>query len=57
MGIFSIYCGLIYNDFLSMNLNLFKSCYNLEGAASGEVIRKDESCIYPFGLDPVWGRA
>ena len=27
MGIFSFYCGLIYNDFLSIPLPLFNSCY------------------------------
>jgi len=32
MGFFATFCGFIYNDFLSMNLNLFGSCYNIEKA-------------------------
>ena len=31
MGFFATYCGLIYNDYLSISLNLFGSCYNPEG--------------------------
>lgn len=57
MGFFSTYCGFVYNDFLSINLNLFGSCYQPESVGAGEHIPRAEGCIYPFGLDPVWGRA
>jgi V-type H+-transporting ATPase subunit a len=57
MGFFSTYCGFIYNDFLSMNLNLFGSCYNVENAMPHQTIPRDDGCIYPFGVDPVWGVA
>lgn len=30
MGFFALYCGLLYNDFLSLSLNLFGSCYDGE---------------------------
>ena len=30
MGFFAFYAGLIYNDFLSLNLNLFGSCYQFQ---------------------------
>lgn len=38
MGFFSCYCGFIYNDFLSINLNLFGSCYSPESVKAHEII-------------------
>ena len=52
MGLFSFFCGLLYNDFLSVPL-YFKSCYPKEGD-EGKILEKKEKCKYSFGLDPVW---
>ena len=52
MGFFSLFCGLLYNDFLSVPL-YFKSCYPRDGD-EGEHLYKDEDCKFSFGLDPVW---
>ena len=49
MGFFSVYCGLMYNDFMAVPLNLFESCYV---AKTG--VRKDPNCVYPVGIDPIW---
>ncbi|KRX01228.1 hypothetical protein PPERSA_05814 [Pseudocohnilembus persalinus] len=55
MGLFATFCGFIYNDFLSVKLNLFNTCY--DGEATGEYYELKDSCTYPFGIDPVWGIA
>ena len=52
MGFFALYCGLLYNDFLSVPI-YFSSCYNKFGK-SGEYLDKKKDCKYKFGLDPVW---
>ena len=52
MGIFSLFCGLLYNDFLSVPF-YFKSCYKKNGE-EGEHLEKYKDCKYQFGLDPVW---
>ena len=54
MGLFSFFCGLIYNDFTSIPLNIFgDSCYLIEeGNKEAEI--KDSDCIYPVGIDPSW---
>jgi V-type H+-transporting ATPase subunit a len=53
MGLFSIFCGLIYNDFTSIPLALWGgSCYS--GIPDKEPELKSHDCIYPLGIDPVW---
>lgn len=52
MGFFAVFCGFIYNDFMSIPLDLFGSCYN---KSTKKTLRKsDEDCVYPFGIDPAW---
>lgn len=50
MGFFAFYCGLIYNDFLSMPWNLFGTCWKRVEEGSHETEAK-EDCVYPIGLD------
>ena len=53
MGIFSVFCGLVYNDFTSVSMYLFDSCYELpEHGEKSAVLKSD--CVYPVGIDPVW---
>ena len=53
MGFFALYCGLIYNDFMALPLDIFGSCYEENGEGEART-RKDDRCVYSFGLDPVW---
>ena len=52
MGLFSFFCGLVYNDFMAIPLSIFQSCYFNEKNQKVS-IRKDK-CTYPFGMDPKW---
>ncbi|KAI2800334.1 hypothetical protein RDWZM_010113 [Blomia tropicalis] len=68
MGMFSIYTGLMYNDFFSKSLNIFGSSFGpvRPGTNSnGDLwynnatmeLRPDRvytGTPYPFGIDPVW---
>jgi V-type H+-transporting ATPase subunit a len=53
MGIFALYMGLVYNDFMSLPLQLFgKSCFDQK---DGMILQKsDNNCMYRFGIDPAW---
>lgn len=50
MGFFSTFCGFMYNDFMSLPLELNRSCYVNKGVVA--VQRRD--CVYPFGVDHKW---
>jgi len=51
MGIFATFCGLMYNEFLSIPIPLFKSCYRLSG---DKYVKDDIDCVYPIGFDYTW---
>ena len=59
-SIFGMFCGLMYNEFFSVPLDLFGSCYN--SSKDGKLIQDkvvineygSKKCVYPVGLDPVW---
>ena len=61
MGFFSVYCGLIYNDFLGIKLILGPSCYTEQSAKGpkGEELSfvRKPGCVYWVGFDWVWGMA
>ena len=66
MGLFSFYCGLIYNDFGSLGTQIFgKSCWSVAEDAvevSGTpgfyyATRADKDCVYPVGIDHTWYRS
>ncbi|KAM0999666.1 hypothetical protein EV2_006625 [Malus domestica] len=58
MSLFSIYCGLIYNEFFSVPFHIFGgSAYKCRDAACSEahtigLIKYRDP--YPFGVDPSW---
>ncbi len=50
MGMFATYCGICYNDFMSIPIEGAESCYEVEGKRA----ELEEGCAYPIGLDPKW---
>jgi V-type H+-transporting ATPase subunit a len=55
MAIFSIYLGLIYNEFLSVPLDLFGTNWEIDPDGDGRHYRPiNMHRTYPFGVDPVW---
>ena len=64
MGFFAFYCGFIYNDIIGFQINLFSSCYTPPFHPDPEskhqiekVMHARPDCVYPFGIDPIWGRS
>jgi len=65
MGFFAVFAGFIYNDFLSLGVNLFESRYEWQHGVSGDISLKPKFDAmnaggpgpYPFGLDPAWAGA
>ena len=54
MGFFALYCGFLYNDFLSIPF-YFKTCYEINKKLDkDDYVKKKENCDYKFGLDPAW---
>src|SRR5690348_12381692 len=53
MAVFSIYCGLLYNECFSIPLNLFSSNWRWP-AGSVSAVQIDPGSPYIFGVDPAW---
>lgn len=62
MGFFAMYCGLIYNEFFSMPIEFFHSCYTqgIQSLNSSDPYsakgyqRVSYDCVYEVGFDPRW---
>jgi V-type H+-transporting ATPase subunit a len=55
MGFFAFYCGWIYNDFISLPLPVFGTCYEDKVIKKQNIAKRIfKECVYPFGLDPKW---
>lgn len=58
LGLFAFYNGWMYDDFLSMPLGIFGSCYkNVENDKKEVTVVRKGKCVYPFGMDPKWNVA
>ena len=53
ISIFSIFAGILYNEFGSVPINFFESCYRNSNL---ETIHKT-NCNYPIGIDSKWQMA
>jgi V-type H+-transporting ATPase subunit a len=51
MGLFSIYTGIIYNDFFGLPLDLLTSRYTFNTKGEGAF---NSGNTYEFGVDPAW---
>ena len=56
MGIFAVYCGLVYNEFFSVPFLTQPSCYMKTEDGKG-FERKSPDCTYAFGMDWIWAQS
>ena len=66
MGFFAFYCGIVYNEFFSIPLKLYSSCYTREYAHDPSKLpptskeppyvfkRTSPTCVPMVGFDSVW---
>ena len=53
LGIFATYCGFLYNDFASIPLSVFGTCYSVPDK-DGQTASQLPGCVKKSGVDPVW---
>jgi V-type H+-transporting ATPase subunit a len=54
MGVFSIFNGICYNDFMSIPLDI-STCYDVQTRPDGTRVGKlTEDCVIAIGIDPTW---
>ena len=53
LSVCSIYCGLLYNEFMSVPLSMHDTCYERDKIET-KTANKKEGCNFPFGMDPKW---
>ena len=53
LSVCSIYCGLLYNEFMSVPLSMHDTCYERDRIETKFANKKD-GCNFPFGMDPKW---
>ena len=53
LSINSIYCGFLYNEFMSVPLSLHDSCYERD-PENPTIAKKKDGCHFPFGMDQKW---
>lgn len=54
LGIFSTFCGFIYNEFASVPLNFVSTCFDTVTEDGETLERSDPSCVHPTSIDPIW---
>jgi len=53
MGMCSIYCGFIYNEFFAIPLDMFGTRWEFKDG-NKDATWNGASIAYPFGVDPTW---